>query len=183
MKLGPTLLAALAIALLGGMLPAAAQGFSLRTPAFAPGGTMPGWTAYGAGGCSGENASPRLEWSGVPAGTKSFVLTVYDPDAPVPGGWWHWVRYDVPAGLRSLPAGSRGGSDGRDGTNTFGTAAYGGPCPPRGDQPHHYHFVLRALDIPTVGASAATTGPQLERLVAGHVLGEARLTGRFGRPR
>jgi Raf kinase inhibitor-like YbhB/YbcL family protein len=159
--------------------------FRLWTPAFANGATMPAVAEYRGDGCTGGNLSPDVHWSGVPAGTKSLVLTVHDPDAPAPGGWWHWVRYDIPAGLAGLPAGaSASAATGRDGMQSFGESRYGGPCPPPGDTPHHYEFVLWALDIPAVpGASAATTGPQLERLVAGHVVGEARLTGRFGRPK
>jgi hypothetical protein len=171
---------------------AAAADFRLSAPAFGDGATIPAVDEYHGDGCLGGNVSPELHWSGVPAGTKSFVLTVHDPDAPAPGGWWHWVRFDIPAGLRALPAGLSGlpadlpGSAGMgsDGMQSFGEARYGGPCPPPGDRPHHYDFVLRALDVAIVpGASAATTGPQLQRLVAGHVLGEARLTGRFARPR
>ena len=184
MKLRATLLAAFVLALLPGRLLADANGFALRSPAFGAGATMPKTAEFRGDGCLGGNVSPRLEWFGVPAGTKSFVLTVHDPDAPAPGGWWHWVRYDIPAERRSIPAASDSGAGyGRDGTNSFGGSAYGGPCPPVGDAPHHYNFVLRALDIPLVRAGAATTGPALEKLIAGHILGSARLTGRFGRPR
>jgi len=183
MKTGFALRAFVVLALLAGTAPALAGDFILRSAAFPAGGTMPKRLEYRGGGCSGENVSPRLDWSGVPAGTRSFVLTVHDPDAPVPGGWWHWVRFDIPGERRGIPAGSPGGSGyGRDGTTSFEEARYGGPCPPPGDKPHHYDFVLKALDVPVVRASAATTGPELDRLVAGHVLGEARLTGRFGRP-
>jgi len=165
--------------------PASGADFRLWTPAFRAGATMPVVAEYHGDGCLGGNRSPELRWSGVPAGTKSLVLTVHDPDAPVPGGWWHWVRFDIPARLHGLPAGAADSSaSGRDGTQSFGEARYGGPCPPPGDRPHHYDFVLRALDIAAVpGASASTTGPQLDRLVAGHVVAEARLTGRFGRPK
>jgi Raf kinase inhibitor-like YbhB/YbcL family protein len=159
--------------------------FRLWTPGFRAGATLPVAAEYRGDGCLGGNRSPELRWSGLPAGTKSLVLTVHDPDAPAPGGWWHWVRFDIPAGRNGLPAGATGSAvAGHDGMQSFGEVRYGGPCPPPGDRPHHYNFVLRALDIASVpGATAATTGPQLERLIAGHILGEARLTGRFGRPR
>jgi Raf kinase inhibitor-like YbhB/YbcL family protein len=165
--------------------PVSGADFRLWTPGFRDGATMPVVAEYHGDGCLGGNISPELRWSGVPAGTKSLVLTVHDPDAPVPGGWWHWVRFNIPASREGLPAGAPGSAaGGRDGTQSFGEARYGGPCPPPGDRPHHYQFVLRALDIAAVpAATAATTGPELDRLVAGHVLGEARLTGRFGRPK
>jgi Raf kinase inhibitor-like YbhB/YbcL family protein len=186
MKRGFRFLAILVITALGTRIGGAAGAdFRLETTGFRNGATMPVIAEYHGYGCPGGNISPDLHWSGVPAGTKSFVLTVHDPDAPAPGGWWHWVRFDIPAGTRGLPPGAPVSSaDGRDGTQSFGEVRYGGPCPPPGDKPHHYNFVLRALNIARVpGASPATTGPQLERLIAGHVVGEARLTGRFGRPR
>jgi len=179
----PTLFAIAALAM--GIGPASAADFRLWTPAFRNGATIPVVAEYHGDGCLGGNISPELRWSGVPPGTKSLVLTVHDPDAPVPGGWWHWVRFAIPASLHGLSAGAPGSAAaGRDGTQSFGEARYGGPCPPPGDPPHHYDFVLQALDIAAVpGASATTTGPELARLTAGHVLGEARLTGRFGRRR
>jgi len=163
----------------------AANVFALHSPDFPDGGLMPVRAEYRGMGCRGGNISPRLVWSGAPAGTRSFALTVHDPDAPMAGGVWHWVRFDVPGRLRSLASGSPPGPRaGRDGTTTFEEARYDGPCPPPGDRPHHYEFVLLALDVPAVpGAGATTTGPGLAKLLAGHVLGEARLTGRFGRPR
>jgi Raf kinase inhibitor-like YbhB/YbcL family protein len=180
------LLAVLAIIAVGGACgPAFGADFRLVSTTVRDGATMPSRTEYRGYGCEGGNIAPDLHWSGVPAGTKSFVLTVHDPDAPAPGGWWHWVRYNIKARFRGLPSGDPVGLGmGSDGTQSFGEQRYGGPCPPSGDRPHHYVFVLRALDIGMVpGATPRTTGPQLERLVRGHVLGEARLTGRFGRPR
>jgi len=158
-----------------------AAGFSLTSAAFGQQALMPKSSEFRGMGCTGRNRSPQLAWSGAPRGTKSFVLTVHDPDAPVPGGWWHWVRYGIPASASGLAAGDRGA--GFDGTTSFGTAGYGGPCPPPGDRPHHYRFVLRALDVPVLAATPKTTGPALAALVRGHILGEAVLVGRFARTR
>jgi len=159
--------------------PVGAADFSLTSTAFMNGGTMPKFTEYIGMGCDGSNRSPALAWVGAPRGTRSFSLTVHDPDAPAPGGWWHWVRYDIPARATSLRAGSHG--PGVDATTSFKSIGYGGPCPPPGDRPHHYRFVLRALDIAHVGAAPGTTGPQLDALERGHILGQTVLVGRFGR--
>src|SRR5574340_123730 len=101
-------------------------------------------------GCNGQNVSPELTWKDVPAGTKSFAVTVFDPDAPTGSGWWHWVVYNIPANVTSLPAGA--GADGGKslpegaemGRTDFGSKAYGGACPPPG-KPHRYVFTVHAL--------------------------------------
>lgn len=115
-------------------------------------------------------------------------MTVYDPDAPVAGGWWHWVIYDIPARARSLAAGAGNPKAGKapkgtvQGTSDFGTRGYGGPCPPAGDKPHRYVFTLYALDVTHLklanNASAAMIRDTLKR----HALGTASLTALFGRP-
>ncbi len=169
----------LAVALSAPAERACAASFSLTSVAFLDGGTLPAASAYSGRGCGGGNIAPGLRWTGAPAGTRSFVLTVWDPDAHEAGGWWHWVRYDIPAGAHGLPP-----ETGRDGRNSFGTLGWGGPCPPAGDRAHHYRFVLRALDIPAVAlATPATTGPELEALVRGHVLATATVVGRYARRR
>jgi len=104
-------------------------------------------------GCSGQNVSPALSWSHAPAGTQSFALLVHDPDAPTGSGWWHWLVYDIPATVTSLPAGAGDPKtkllppSALQGRTDFGTYAYGGPCPPPGKL-HHYHFRLYALKVP-----------------------------------
>ncbi len=110
-------------------------------------------------GCTGGNVSPALEWANPPAGTKSFALQLFDPDAPSGSGFWHWAVYDIPptttslprgAGnsQASLPAGAFGGTtDFLDTGTTGGNGNYGGPCPPQGDPPHRYIFTLFALSV------------------------------------
>lgn len=154
-------------------------GLLLFSGSFIPGGTMPAGLVYDRAGCHGANRSPELHWSGVPAGTKSFALVLHDPDAPAPGGWYHWVVYDLPAQTRELPQGAHLPAS-ELGRTSWGEAGYGGPCPPPG-KPHRYVFTLYALDVARIPKPPAG-GPQLERAVRGHVLGVATLIGRYKNP-
>lgn len=134
-------------------------------------------------GCGGKNVSPQLSWSGFPAETKSFAITVFDPDAPTGSGYSHWVVFDVPARVTSLEAGAGSGASpggGQTGFNDFALNSYAGPCPPQGDPAHRYIFTVHALDVPAVqGAGAKTTGATLMFLVRGHVLARGQITGMF----
>ncbi|HXW76836.1 MAG TPA: YbhB/YbcL family Raf kinase inhibitor-like protein [Candidatus Eremiobacteraceae bacterium] len=148
--------------------------FVLASTTFADGATIPTANAFNGDHCGGKNISPELHWTAPPAGTASFALTIYDPDAH--GGWWHWVVSDINAQTRALPAGvSYPGVQAR---TSFGTAQYGGPCPPVGDSPHHYEFTLYALNA-RLGSVA--DGPSLLRAIPGHVLATAHLLGRYSR--
>jgi Raf kinase inhibitor-like YbhB/YbcL family protein len=179
-----------AVALLAGAIgtsaTAAAERLTVSSTAFSDGGTIPG--AYANRGCaaSAENRSPQLSWRGAPAGTKSFAVTMFDPDAPTGHGFWHWVLFNIPAGVHAIDAGASTDSGPLHGAVVghadFGSSAYGGPCPPPGDKPHHYVITVRALDIASVpGATSVTSGPQLVAAVEGHVLAQGKLVGRFGR--
>lgn len=157
-------------------LPAQAQ-FALTSPAFSPGAAIAGDYA-----CTGDDRSPALVWSGAPQATKSFALIVEDPDAPG-GTFVHWVAYNIPARVTSLPAGLPKDAEipdgGKNGINSFEHIGYNGPCPPPGKM-HHYHFRLFALD------SALTSGDNsgadaVESAMKGHVLATAELTGTFER--
>src|SRR5262249_40382292 len=135
----------------GAAYAAAPAGLTLTSPDVANGKQMANEQVLNGFGCMGGNVSPALSWTGAPAGTKSFALTLYDPDAPTGSGWWHWAVVDIPATSRGLPKG--GGKSapskldgGRQTRPDFGQAGYGGPCPPPG-KPHRYVFSLYALDI------------------------------------
>jgi Raf kinase inhibitor-like YbhB/YbcL family protein len=155
---------------------------TLASGAFSDGGTLPSSAEYNASGCTGSNTPPDLHWKGAPDGTQSFALTIHDPDAQAPGGWWHWVVFDIPSSTSSLGPMMRNAmtaSSFVEGTTSFGSRGYGGPCPPPG-KPHHYVFTLYALDS-KMNAMGSTTGPQLLKLIEGHVLAKATLTGLYGR--
>lgn len=160
--------------------------FRIWSPDFEAGGWLPASSVYTGFGCDGANVSPALRWSGVPEGTRSVAVTLYDPDAPTGSGWWHWAVVDLPPTAEGLPAGA--GSEGgalptgaAQGRTDFGTVGYGGPCPPEGDDSHRYVFTLYALDVPTLSVptdvSVALVGFQLNA----HAITRATLTGRYGR--
>ncbi|MEW5996034.1 MAG: YbhB/YbcL family Raf kinase inhibitor-like protein [Candidatus Micrarchaeota archaeon] len=142
----------------------------LESPAFENGGTMP--EKYS---CDGEDVSPELRLNGVPNGTNSLALVMDDPDAPT-GTFVHWVAWNIPSGIRTVPEDS---SPGVDGTNDFGRTGYGGPCPPPGPA-HNYRFRIYALDA-TLNLSTGSTRAQLDSAMQGHILAQAELRGKYGR--
>jgi Raf kinase inhibitor-like YbhB/YbcL family protein len=165
-----------------------AQGaaLTLTSPDIANGKKIPEAHVYNSFGCIGSNVSPALSWSNAPQGTKSFALLVYDPDAPTGSGWWHWVAYNIPAGTTSLP---RDAGDPKknlmptgtvQGRTDFGTAGYGGPCPPPG-KPHHYYFRLFALKVPKLDVPADASPALIGFSVNANSLGKAELLGIYGR--
>ncbi len=159
--------------------------FTLTSPDIAPGGPIANAQVYNRYGCMGDNISPALSWSHAPAGTRSFALLVHDPDAATGSGWWHWVLYNLPANTSSLPAGAGdvkktalppGAVQGR---TDFGTADYGGPCPPPG-APHRYHFRLYALKVAQLDLPGEASAALVETTVRAQALGSAELTGIYG---
>ena len=162
------------------LIPADAGAMRLQSATFHANAAIPVASAYDRDGCRGGNRAPQLSWQNVPSRTRSFALVVHDPDAPAPGGWWHWARFDIPAALRSLPFGVRNGTDGRDARTSWREQGYDGPCPPPGP-PHHYVFTLFALDVVHVaGVDSEMTAPELVRALRGHILARATLVGRYG---
>ena len=142
------------------------KAFTLTSPDIANGKKIAAAQVFNGFGCSGNNVSPALAWSNPPAGTKSFALLAYDPDAPTGNGWWHWVAYNIPADVTSLPAGAGDPKKNlmppgvvQDRTD-FGTPGYGGPCPPPG-KPHRYYFRLYALKVPKLEVPADATPAQI----------------------
>jgi Raf kinase inhibitor-like YbhB/YbcL family protein len=150
----------------------AAAALSLTSPAFADGANIPSKFTCDAGQTS---PSPALGWKDAPAGTKSFVLILHDPDVPMPGGFTHWVLFDVPATTMELPEGFQPGSVGVSGNTGMRRQGYMGPCPPTGA--HHYHFMLSALDVASLGLQAGATKADVEKAMEGHVVGKTELVG------
>ncbi|MFE5813148.1 YbhB/YbcL family Raf kinase inhibitor-like protein [Streptomyces sp. NPDC056479] len=130
----------------------------------------------------GKDVSPQLSWSGAPEGTKSYAVTVYDPDAPTGSGFWHWAVADIPAGVTELPegAGDDTGSGLPEGAfqlpNDARAARFIGAAPPAGHGPHRYLVVVHALDIESIGVADDATPAVLGFTMAGHILGRAVLT-------
>ncbi|MGO4738997.1 YbhB/YbcL family Raf kinase inhibitor-like protein [Bosea sp. 2KB_26] len=150
----------------------------LGSSSFADGATMPLRFT-----CDGDDLSPPLDWSGAPAGTRSFVLLCDDPDAPA-GTWHHWAIYDMSADRAGLAEGeaSRSGKGGfKQAINDFRRPGYGGPCPPRRHGPHHYHFRLLALSIDHLAFGHTPSCQEVEKEARKHLLAEAILVGVFER--
>ena len=174
----------LPLAAQGSARAAPARGFRLSSPDLTPGATFPRAQIYADDGCRGENVSPALAWRNPPAGTRSFALLMFDPDAP--GGlWWHWVVFDVPAGVRALLAGA-GGPDGSlpagaiEARNDYGYRGYGGPCPPPGPA-HHYRIVLYALRVPRLAVSRSAAAQAVAAAVRAEALGKTEIIVPYGR--
>jgi len=157
------------------------QHFTLNSSSYKDNGGMPVRFT-----CDGDDTSPPLAWSGAPTGTRSFALILDDPDAPDPTApqmtWVHWVLYDIPASIHSLP---QGGSKQlpagtREGLNDWKRTGYGGPCPPIGR--HHYFHTLYALDVVLPDLHTPSKA-KLEAAMQGHILAETQLIGTYQHPR
>lgn len=177
----------LAIALLGAASLAHGAGFTLTSPSIKPGSTLTQAQVFNGFGCSGQNISPALKWSGAPAGTKSFAVTVYDPDAPTGSGWWHWVVINLPADSTGLAEGA-GAVEGnalpagaRHGRTDFGSAGFGGACPPPGDKPHRYIFTVYALKADKIDVPADASAALVGYMLNANKLATASFTAKFGR--
>ncbi|GHF33205.1 hypothetical protein HNQ07_000297 [Deinococcus metalli] len=165
----------------------AATPMSLRltSPTVANGTALPTAQVGSGNGCTGGNISPALSWGGAPAGTVSYVLTMYDPDAPTGSGFWHWAVYNIPASATGLAegAGSAGGTlpaGAAQLNNDGGGPGYTGACPPVGDRAHRYVITLYALNktLPLpAGVSPAVLGFNLN----GATLAKTSLTAFYGR--
>ena len=138
-------------------------------------------------GCTGGNVSPQLAWKNPPAATKSFAVTVYDPDAPTGSGWWHWTVVNIPVQTLNLPAGAGNQNNEKlpagavQGRNDFGYSGFGGACPPEGDKPHRYQFTVWALDADKLPVDKNASGALVGFMLNRHALEKAQLTATYGR--
>ena len=165
----------------------AAADFQLSSPTIKPESTLGADQVFNGFGCTGNNISPELVWANAPEGTKSFALTVYDPDAPTGSGWWHWVVYNLPATANKLTAGA-GTADGKklptgslQGRTDFGAPGFGGACPPVGDKPHRYIFTLHALKTDKIEVPTDATAALIGYMINANRIGQASFTAYYGR--
>lgn len=133
---------------------------------------------------SAGNTSPQLSWSGAPPGTKSFTVTCYDPDAPTPSGFWHWVLVDLPANVTSLAAGAGAESAILPGNafmcrNDGGEHAFMGAAPPEGDQVHRYYFVVHAVGEEALGVDSDASAAVVSFNLAFKTLARGILMGTY----
>lgn len=158
--------------------------FKLWSDDFKDGDTLPEPHVFNGMGHKGGNVSPHLAWSGAPAGTKSFVVTLYDPDAPTGSGWWHWIVANIPASVTSLARGVGSGQGGLprgavQALNDFGSHEYGGAAPPPGPA-HRYVFTVHALKTDHVDVDERTTGAKVGFMSKMNGLGSASISARYG---
>ncbi|HTP24587.1 MAG TPA: YbhB/YbcL family Raf kinase inhibitor-like protein [Anaeromyxobacteraceae bacterium] len=165
----------------------AAEGFVAGSRDVAPGGSLKEAQVFKGFGCDGGNRSPQIWWKNVPAGTQSFAVTVFDPDAPTGSGWWHWVIFDIPANVTELPAGAGDPSKGLAPANSvqsstdFGSPGYGGACPPKGDKPHRYVFTVFAVNTPKLGVPASATAAMVGAVLNGQTIAKSSFTAFYRR--
>ncbi len=164
-----------------------AAGFQLVSPTVKHNSMIGKEHVFNGFGCTGDNVSPELHWSNAPKDTKSFAVTVYDPDAPTGSGWWHWLIFNIPPSVTSLPA-SAGKADGTgapqgsiQSMTDFGQPGFGGPCPPQGDKPHRYIFTVFALKVDQLPLKPEASGAMVGYYLNQNALAKASFTGMYGR--
>lgn len=164
---------------------AEAAPFSLASPSFTDGGML---TRKNAADdpmrmCGGQNVSPALAWTNVPAKTRSFVILLLDPDGLAGQGVSHWVGYGIPVSVTSLAEGelTRGSNHFVGGKGTRDNSLYIGPCPPAGEAPHHYVFTIIATDLEPQALKPGMTRDEVYAAIKGHTLGGTSIIGRYAR--
>ncbi len=177
---------AAALALCGADAVAAAEPFALTSTTFKDGALMPKKVSNntaGAANCVGDNVSPQLAWSGAPEGTRSFALTMIDPEGKRGLGVYHWLAYGIAPDVTSFAEGevSKPSDKYVGGKSTMGVGAYSGPCTPRGS-PHHYTFVVIATDLDPKDLPPGLTVPELWEKLQGHAKAAAGMVGLFVNP-
>ena len=164
--------------------PAMASEFSVTSNDIAEGEKLKSDFVFQGFGCEGGNISPQLSWSGAPDGTKSFVVTAYDPDAPTGSGWWHWTLLNIPAETTTL---ARGASP--EGTlpagaielrNDYGATGFGGACPPPGEV-HRYIFTVYALGVESLPLDASVSNALAGFMTRANALASDSITAVYSR--
>lgn len=161
---------------------------SLKSNQVINGQPLPHQQLFNLWGCTGGNISPQLRWSNVPPGTKSFAVTLYDPDTPSGSGWWHWVVINIPGTTRQLPfnAGAQGGQNLPAGAsmlrNDYGYKSYSGACPQPDANTHNYQITVYALDIPNLDIGTNSSPAMAGFYILQHALDKAVITAPTKRP-
>jgi len=159
-----------------------AEGFTVSSPDIQ--GQIADAQVFNSFGCSGKNISPQLSWKNAPAGTKSFAITAYDPDAPTGSGWWHWVVFNIPqtadsvktgASNTAMPAGAI------ESITSYGSKGFGGACPPEGDKPHRYIFTAYALDTEKLEQTSDARPELIGFFLNSHAIAKASIMAYYGR--
>jgi Raf kinase inhibitor-like YbhB/YbcL family protein len=177
----------LSVLFVGVVSPGFAADFRLTSPTIKEQVKIGEEHVYNGFGCQGANISPELRWENPPKDTKSFAVTVYDPDAPTGSGWWHWVIFNIPPSVHSLPrdAGKPDGGKAPEGSvqsmTDFAQPGYGGPCPPPGDKPHRYIFTVYALKVDQLPLKKEAPGAMAGFYLNQNKLSKATVTGTYGR--
>jgi Raf kinase inhibitor-like YbhB/YbcL family protein len=177
------ILAALAILLAAPL--AQAENFTLTSKDL--GGQLSDQQVFSGFGCTGKNISPQLLWKNAPVDTKSFAITVYDPDAPTGSGWWHWVVFNIPATVTQLAADA--GNPSKDlapkgsiqSVTDYGKPGFGGACPPVGDKPHRYIFTVYALKVEKLELDNTSPPAMVGYYLNQNALAKASLISYYGR--
>lgn len=156
-----------------------ADNLTLTSDAIAEGGKLDSAQVFAGFGCEGENKAPALSWSGAPKNTKSFAITVYDPDAPTGSGWWHWFAFNIPANVTSLAEGGKLPGKATSLKNDYGQVGFGGACPPPGEV-HRYQFTIHALDR-VLELDASVSNALAGFMVNAHSIASDRITAIFVR--
>lgn len=138
-------------------------------------------------GCEGSNESPQLSWANAPEGTKSFAITMYDPDAPTGSGWWHWVVFDIPANVNELVANAGNialnlaPKNAIQSITDYGAKGFGGPCPPEGHGFHQYILTVHALKTDKLGLNENTNAATVGYYLSNNTLAKASIVSYYKR--
>lgn len=136
-------------------------------------------------GCNGKNISPELHWTNPPKGTKSFAITVYDPDAPTGSGWWHWLVVNIPVKTTAISANASAEHKLPKGAietmTDYGFGGFGGACPPKDDKAHAYIFTVYALDVDKLDVKDKTDSAIVGYNINGHTIQKATMVSYYQR--
>ncbi len=157
------------------------QGFTLKSETIS--GQLGIKQVFNGFGCTGENISPKLSWENPPKKTKSFAITMYDPDAPTGSGWWHWIVFDIPKDKKELKE-SFGNKESKEivqSVTDYGKVGFGGACPPIEDKAHKYEFTIYALDVEKLGLTKDTTPAIVGYYINQHTIEKSTITAYYKR--